>query len=284
MQPTTVKTKYILGSFLRHFAVIVLAVIFFTPFLLSISTSLKTSSQVYKVPMEWMPSPFEFNNFSNAWSQSRLARPISNTLLITALSMAGVFISVPLVAFGFARIKFAGRGFLFMVLLSTMMLPIQITIIPLYVIYKNIGWLDTYRPLIVPAFLGGAPFFVFLVRQFFLTIPISLEDAATIDGCSRIGVFLRIFLPLSRPALAAIGIFAFVNTWNEYLRPLVFIRSRSKMTLTVALSFFRDIEGSIQYNLVMAAAIIAVIPCLAVFLSAQRFFIQGISTTGMKSL
>ena len=171
-----------------------------------------------------------------------------------------------------------------MVLLSTMMLPIQITIIPLYIIYKNIGWLDTYRPLIVPAFLGGAPFFVFLVRQFFLTIPVSLEDAATIDGCSRIGVFLRIFLPLSRPALSAIGIFAFVNTWNEYLRPLVFIRSRSKMTLTVALSFFRDIEGSIQYNLVMAAAIIAVIPCLIVFLSAQRFFIQGISTTGMKSL
>ena len=265
-----------------HLVLGILLLLFMLPILWMLSTSLKPASQVELRPPQWIPSPFNWVNFADFWRYASFDRGILNSAIMTFGAMIGVFVSGPFVAFGFARLQFAGRNFLFVVVLATMMLPAQVTLIPLYIIYKNIGWLNTFYPFIVPSFLGGGAFFIFLLRQFFLTIPVELEDAARIDGCNAFRIFAQIFLPLSKPVLATIGIFSFVNGWNDYFGPLIFLSSPKKMPVTVVLATFKDLEGGIQYNLVMAAAFVAVLPCLAVFFIFQEHLVGGIAISGLK--
>jgi len=216
------------------------------------------------------------------WELISFHTPFLNSVIITSGSLLGILLSAPLVAFGFARLDFKGKNFLFIVLLGTIMLPAQITIIPLYIIYRYLNWIDTFKPFIIPAFFGGGAFNIFLLRQFFMTIPFELEDSARIDGCSTLGIFWRIFIPLSKPVLAAVVIFSFVNTWNDYFTPLIFLSSAEKLPLTVALALFKDVQGGLEYNMVMAAALVATIPCIAIFLAAQKYFVEGIALTGLK--
>lgn len=259
-----------------------LILIFFLPFFWMFTTALKTTVQIFAYPIKWLPNPVAWQNFSEMWGLISFSIPLRNSCIITFGSLIGIFLSAPLVAFGFARLRFWGRDLLFIVVLATIMLPIQVTIIPLYIIYHRLGWIDTFKPLIIPFWFGGTPFFIFLLRQFFMAIPMELEDAAKIDGCSTLGIYWRIFLPLAKPALAAVGIFAFIQRWNAYFGPLIYVSSREKQPITVVLALFKDVQGSLQYNLVMAGAVISIIPCIVIFLLFQKYFVKGITVTGIK--
>jgi len=203
-----------------------------------------------------------------------------NTVYITLLSILGTLLSSSLVAYSFARLRWPGRDALFLVLLSTMMLPGAVTMIPVFLIFRALGWVDTLRPLWIPSFFGGA-FGVFLLRQFFLTIPNELEDAAKIDGCSYFGIYRRIMLPLIKPALAALTIMTFMGSWNNFMGPLIYINSPEKMTVAYALQLFQGAHGA-EYGLLMAASTLVMLPVLLVFFFTQRYFIQGITLTGIK--
>ena len=203
-----------------------------------------------------------------------------NTVYITILSILGTILSSSLVAYSFARLRWPGRDVLFLVLLATMMLPAAVTMIPVYLIFRSLGWIDTLRPLWIPSFFGGA-FGVFLLRQFFMTIPTDLEDAAKIDGCSYFGIYWRIMLPLIKPALAALTIMTFMASWNNFMGPLIYINSPEKMPLAYALQLFQS-SYSAEYALLMAASTLVMLPVLIVFFFTQRYFIQGITLTGLK--
>jgi len=203
-----------------------------------------------------------------------------NTVLVTALNIAGVIFSSSLVAFSFARLRWPGRDILFVIMLSTMMLPAAVTLIPVFLIFKHLGWVDTLRPLWIGSYFA-APFNVFLLRQFFLTIPLDLEDAAKIDGCSYLRIYWSIMMPLVKPALAALTIMAFLGSWNNFMGPLIYISSPEKMTLAYALRLFQSAHSS-EYGMLMAAATMVMLPVLLVFFFTQRYFIQGITLTGMK--
>jgi ABC-type glycerol-3-phosphate transport system permease component len=197
--------------------------------------------------------------------------------------MFGQVFSAALVAFGFARIKFPGKTPLFIILISTMMIPFQVTMIPTFLLFASLGWINTYLPLIVPAFFGGGAFFIFLLRQFFMTIPRDLDEAAIIDGCGSFGIFWRIMLPLSKPALTTVAVFSFIAHWNDFLGPLIYLNSPKMYTLAVGLSFFQSrFTGGTNFSLLMAASLIVLLPVLLVFFFSQRFFIEGITLTGIK--
>jgi len=288
MTDTTVKWRAslsrerVINAIIVYFILTISALIFSFPFFWMLSTAFKSPAQIFAIPMRWLPNPIHWQNFPIMWELISFQTPLLNSIIITGGSLLGILISAPLVAFGFARLDFKGKDLLFITLLGTIMLPIQITIIPLYIIYRYLNWIDTFKPFIIPAFFGGGAFNIFLLRQFFMTIPFELEDSARIDGCSTFGIFWRIFIPLSKPVLAAVGIFSFVGVWNEYFRPLIFLSSPEKIPLTVALALFRDVQGGLEYNLVMAAALVATIPCIAIFLAAQKYFVEGITLTGLK--
>ena len=201
--------------------------------------------------------------------------------IITFATMVGTLLSSSIVAYGFARLRARGRDVLFMILLSTMMIPPQVTMIPVFALFKLLNWTDTFKPLIIPNFFGGA-FFIFLLRQFYMTIPIELDDAAKIDGCSYLGIFSRIILPLTKPALATVAIFSFMWSWNDFMDPLIYLNSRDKLTLTLALNRFTGMYGMTAWNLLMAASLVVALPCFVLFFFAQRYFIQGIVVTGLK--
>jgi multiple sugar transport system permease protein len=205
---------------------------------------------------------------------------LRNTVWITALSMFGTLLSCSWVVYGFARFRFPGRDFFFLLLLATMMLPAHVTLIPLFILFREFNWLNTYLPLIVPAFFGNA-FFIFLLRQFFMTIPTELDDAAKIDGCSYVGIWWRILLPLTKPALATVAIFSFIGNWNEFLLPLIYLNDESKFTLTLGLATFRGLYHT-QWGYLMAASVTVLLPCLVVFFLAQRSFVEGITFSGLQ--
>jgi ABC-type glycerol-3-phosphate transport system permease component len=208
-------------------------------------------------------------------------RYLWNTTLITGLSIVGKVISVTLVAFAFARLRWWGRDFMFLLMLTTMMLPPHITLIPQFILFKGMGWINTYWPLILPNFFGG-PWLTFLVRQFLLTLPRDLDDAARIDGCSSFGVYWRIIMPLAKPAILIVVIFVFNGTWNEFLLPLIYLNSPDKFTLALGLRMFQG-EASTSWNLLMAASLLSMLPVLVLFLLSQKKFIQGIVFTGVKA-
>lgn len=265
---------------LTHLILLCGVVLMFIPLAWTLSTSLKTPATMYLFPPQWIPNPIRWQNYLDVFSAIPLLRYIGNTSLITICVIIGKTLSVSLVAFSFARLQWWGRDVLFLIMLATLMLPMHVTLIPQFVLFRNLGWIDTYLPLIVPDFFGG-PFLTFLMRQFFMSIPRDLDDAARIDGCSSFGVYWRILLPLSKPALLAVVILVFNGTWNEFLQPLIYLHSQDKFTLALGLRLFQG-EASTSWHLLMAASLLTMLPVLVLFFSAQRYFIQGIVFTGIK--
>lgn len=256
-------------------------VVFAMPFLWMIRTALMDYAQVQRLPLEWLPNPVRWENFREALGFMDFPILLRNTLLITVLVILGQVLSSSLVAFGFARLEFPGREILFIVLLSTMMLPAMVTEIPRFILFRHFGWIDTILPLVLPAYFGG-PFFIFLLRQFFRTIPKDLDDAARIDGCSSWRIWWQIMLPLSKPVLAVVVIFSFIWTWNDFWGPLIYLRTADKKTLSLGLQVFQGIYQT-YYHYLMAASLVVLTPVLVLYVFCQRYFTQGIVMTGMKS-
>ena len=256
-------------------------VVILAPFVWMLSTAVKVPGTEFIYPPQLFTRPLRWNNFSDGWTALPFTRWFFNTSIITVLSVAGAMLSSSLVAYGFARLEFPGRTILFVILLSTMMLPFHVRLIPMFITFRFLGWIDTYLPLIVPFFFGGLPFFIFLVRQFFLTIPLEMEDAAAIDGAGVFASFLLIILPLSRPVLGVVGVFAFIRVWNDFLEPLIYIHSMDKMTLSLGLRFFQD-QDFTDWTSLMAVSIIVLVPSVALFFVAQKYYIHGVVTTGIK--
>lgn len=254
------------------------AVLVFFPFAWTISTSLKTEQQTLAYPPTWVPDPVQWENYPDALTARPFGRYYVNTTIITTLSVIGQVLSSAVVAYGFARFRFPGRGFIFLVLLSTLMIPFHMLIIPRFILFRYLGWLDTFLPLIVPNFFGGA-FSIFLLRQYFLTIPLDLDEAAKMDGASAFQIFMRIILPLARPALGAVAVFEFVSTWNDFLGPLIYLSSDRNYTVSIGLAAFRN-DYFTAWHLFMAASAVAMLAPLIVFFLAQRYFISGVALTG----
>ena len=269
------------GDAITYVLVLFISGIILIPVFWMLSTALKAKSEVFLFPPRWIPKVLLWGNFPESLTFLPFGRYLTNTAVVTFSAMLGQILSSPLVAYAFARLRARGRDALFTMVLATMMLPWQVTMVPLFLLYKTFGWVDTYVPLILPNFFGGA-FFIFLLRQFFLTIPPELGDAAKIDGCGYFGTFTRIFLPLSKPGLATVAIFTFMWNWNDFMGPLIYLNTNDKWTLTIGLSRFTGMYGTTAWNLLMAASLITVLPCVLLFFFAQRYFIQGIVMTGVK--
>ncbi len=264
---------------------ILTGIMFTVPFLWTLSSALKTPYEILQYPPPLFPAVPQFGNFYEVWVLIEFGRFTQNSIIVTITSLIGAVSSSALVAYGFSRFRFFGRGFLFMLCLSAMMLPPQVTIIPLFVIFKNLGCINTFKPLIVPSFFGGGAFSIFLLRQFFMTLPLELDEAATIDGAGKLTIFTRILLPLSGPALSSAAIFCFIGNWNAFLEPLIFLNSRDRYTLPIGLSYLSAQPfdpGLPKDHLMMAAATMTTLPVLTIFFSAQRYFVRGIVTTGIK--
>jgi multiple sugar transport system permease protein len=274
--------QFVVKRLLTYISLIVVAALMVGPFLWMLATSLKSAGEMFAFPLRLIPHEISIDSYKEVARRMPFLLFIFNSLKIASLATLGQLFSCSLAAYAFARMRFRGREFLYFTLLATMMIPSQVTMIPVFLIMKSLGWIDTHYALIVPAFFGGA-FGTFLLRQFFATIPQDLEDAARIDGCGRLRLYWRIFLPLSKPALATLAVFSFMGYWNDLLNPVIYLSSLEKMTLTVGLATLQGAEGTIlRYNIVMAGAVISVLPILALYIAAQKWFVRGITMTGLK--
>ena len=258
---------------------VLMALIFLVPFAYLISTSLKPETQLFSRTIDWIPHPIMWSNYSAALNEFPFMRYFANTMIICIPVVIGATASSSFVAYGFSRIAWRGRDALFVVVLGTLILPYQVTMIPLFLLFREIGWVNTFLPLIVPAFFGNA-FFIFLFRQFYLGLPAELSDAARIDGCSELGIYTRIILPLSRPVLATAAIFAFIGAWSDFLGPLIYLNDESKYTLSIGVQQVIGMEP--HWTQLMAIGVMMTLPILILFFFVQRTFIQGISFSGIK--
>jgi multiple sugar transport system permease protein len=268
------RTSNIIG----HVVLILLGLVFLAPFAFMVSTSLKADSQIFTSHIEWIPRPFVWKNYPAALAYFPFWLYLRNTLIICVGTVVGTVISAALPAYGFARLRWKGRDALFFVMIATIMLPGQVTMMPVFLLFRSLGWTGTFLPLIVPAFFGNA-FSIFLLRQFFLGIPQELSDAARIDGCSEWGILWRIILPLAKPALATVALFAFMGTWTDFQGPLIYLHDEHLYTLAIGLNSFLGRHGG-EWNLLMAASTVVTVPLIVIFFFAQRTFVQGIALTG----
>jgi len=263
--------------------VIVLAgsVVFALPFIWMVRTSVMPGDQTFIFPPVWIPRELVWANWQRPWNILPFGAFFWNTLVYALISVVGTIVSTSLVAYGFARLRFRGRGTLFLLVLSTMMLPPQVTLIPRYYLFSQLQWVDSLKPLLVPQWLGASAYNIFLLRQFMMTIPLEYDEAAIIDGCSIFGIFWRIIVPLSFPAFGVIAITHFTWAWNDFMGPLIYLNRIEKYTLSIGLRLFQT-RLTIDYAALMAATIMSMIPILMVFFLAQRYFIQGIVISGVK--
>jgi len=268
------------GQAVTHAALIACSLVFLIPLYWLVSSSLKTDAQLHAWPPVWFPSPLTGEHYVKGLQFIPFPRMLGNTLIVACLSVVGTVLSCSLVAYSLANLRWKGRNLLFLVLLGTMMLPGQVTMIPLFVLFAKMGWVDTFAPLTVPHFFGGA-FAIFLMRQFFLGIPRDLSEAARIDGCGPWGVYHRIILPLSKPVIATVALFSFMGAWNDYMGPLIYLSNPENFTLSLGLAMFNSQYGSFPGQL-MAVTTVMVAPILLLFFLTQRTFIQGMSTSGIK--
>lgn len=257
-----------------------LSAIFIAPFVWLLSTSVKPDAQIFTETPVWIPETVQWKNYSDGLTAIPFLRYLGNTLTICLLSVLGTVWSASLVAYGLSRIPWRGRETLFAILIGTMLLPPQVTMVPVFGIFKSLGWLDTYLPLTVPHFFGGA-FNVFLLRQFFRTIPNELTESARLDGASEWDNYRLIVLPLAKPALWTIGLFAFIGAWNDYLGPLIYLCDDQKATLSLGLAWFRG-QYSAQWGQMMAVSTVVTLPLIVLFFFTQRTFVKGITMTGLK--
>ncbi|MCE2467598.1 MAG: carbohydrate ABC transporter permease [Caldilineaceae bacterium] len=254
--------------------------VFLTPLGWMVLTSLKPTEQIFLFPPEFIPKPVEWDNYAEAWSQGEFWTYTQNSTLVAGLNIAGNIFGSSLPAFAFARLRFVGRRVLFLIMLSTMMVPIWVTIVPTFLLFKFFGWNGTLLPLIVPGFFA-VPFYTFLLRQYFLGISHELEDAARMDGANSLAIYFRIVLPLARPVLATVAIFAFVYHWNDLITPLIYLTDEKLFTVALGLSRFRN-SYRMEMSHMMAAATFALVPVLIIYFFTQRLFIQGIVLSGSK--
>ena len=273
------------GKLLVLMIIVMLAAIFILPLVWLTSTSLKRGVDVYNLPPQWIPRPTQWTNYITAMTSGSWGRYFSNSVIITGSALIGQILSGSLAAFAFARLYTRARDFLFIILLATLMIPSQVTLIPLYIFFRRLGWINTFMPLIVPYWFGGNAFYIFLMRQYFLTIPLEMDDAARIDGCNIFQIYYKIILPLSKPLLFAVAIFSFVAHWNAFLGPLIYLDDAEKWTVTLGLASFRQTffgTTTIDVPVMMAASLMVALPCLLIFLLCQKIFIRGIVITGVK--
>ncbi|MEM7133534.1 MAG: carbohydrate ABC transporter permease [Chloroflexota bacterium] len=250
------------------------------PLIWLMSTSLKTGAQTFLMPPEWIPRPVVWQNYPDAFQAVDFGRYFWNTLAVVFWATMGTVLSGSLTAFAFARLRFPGREFLFILVLSTIMLPSIVTLIPTFIVFRSLKWINTFLPLTVPFWLGGGPFNIFLFRQFFMTIPYELDEAARIDGASNFRTYWSIILPLSKPVLATVAIFSFIHHWNDFFLPLIYLQSTEKWTMAIGLQGFKDLYST-EWNLMMAASTAMILPLLILFFFAQRYFISGIQMSGI---
>jgi multiple sugar transport system permease protein len=268
----------------KGFAYVVCTLIGFMyvfPFYWMVITALKTDQQIFQWPPALVPTTPQWQNFIESTRYIPFWLYMKNTMVICLIAVAGTLISCTLVAYGFARIRWPGREIAFIIYLSTMMLPGQVTMIPLYIVFRKLGWVGTIAPLVVPTFFGNA-FFVFLLRQFFMTIPLELTDAAHIDGANELGILWHIMLPLIKPALAAVALFTFLGNYRDFLGPLIYLTEQAQWTISLGLQMFKNMYG-LQWQLMMAASALTMLPTVVLFFLTQRTFIEGITMTGIKS-
>jgi multiple sugar transport system permease protein len=272
--------RKIVRSVAAHVALISLSVVFLVPFLWLLSTSLKVDTQILVFPPVWIPQPITFQQYVTGLNYIPFLTYLKNTAIYCALSVVGCIISSSLVAYSLARIRWPGRSLLFAIIIATLMVPAQVTLIPLFLVFKTLGWIGSLKPLIVPYFFLQ-PFAIFLLRQFFLTIPHELSEAARIDGASELRIYWSVILPLATPVLATVGLFTFLGTWNDYLGPLIYLNDPAQYTLSLGLAQFQG-EHNVLWGPLMAVSTVMIVPVLIAFFFTQRTFIQGITMTGIK--
>lgn len=275
-----IKWESITGKACIYLLLMMYSILFLFPLYWMITAGMKSSHEVFTIPMVWIPRQINWNNYIQPFIDFPFARFYLNTFTIVSLCIVGTLFSSLLVGYGFSRYHVPGSKILFILLLSTMMLPSSVTLIPVFVIFSRLKFLNTYVPLILPAFLGNA-FNIFLIRQFFMGIPKDIEESAHIDGANLVRILLSIMVPMVKPALATITIFTFIGTWNDFLGPLLYLTDRNKITVMLGLNFFKSQYG-VQWSMLMASTTLATIPCLVVFIIFQRYFVEGIALSGIK--
>jgi ABC-type glycerol-3-phosphate transport system permease component len=262
-----------------------LSIFFFGPFFWTLSSSLKVPAEIITYPPTFIPAHLQFQNYARAWTKVPFLTFYINSLIVTGLAVTGQVLSATMVAYGFARFQFPLRNTLFMLVIATLIVPWEVTIVPSFLLYKWLGWLDTLKPLIVPSWFGGSPLYIFLLRQFFMAIPRDLDEAAEMDGANSFRVLWQILVPLCLPALTTVAIFSFLQHWNEFIQPLIFLNTPDNFTVSLGLRLFQTAPadpGEPKEHLLMAASVIASVPCILLFFAAQRFFVRGIVMSGIK--
>lgn len=279
---TAMGIRYTARRLLIHLVLVSGGLLMLVPFFWLLSSSLKAPHEIYVFPPKWIPDPVRWVNYREVFEFVSVVRYTVNTTMITFFSTLGVVLSSSLAAYSFARLRFKGRNLMFGLILSTVMLPYVVTMIPVYILFTRLGWVGSYLPLIVPDWFGG-PITIFLLRQFFRTIPLELEDAARIDGASRPRIFAQIILPLARPALTVVVVLALLYNWNDFLVPLIYLHKRDMYTLALGLNALQHFESGLDYtHYVMVLATLMVLPVIVIYFLAQRAFVEGIILTGLK--
>ncbi|WP_051572135.1 carbohydrate ABC transporter permease [Ruminiclostridium cellobioparum] len=250
------------------------------PFLWMVITSLKTSGQIFIYPPVFIPDPVQLSNYTDAWVKASFSKYFFNSVFVTVLTVAGQITTSSLAAYSFSRLHYKGRDKIFLTYLATMMIPFPVVMVPNFVIMRVFHWLNSYQALIVPSIFTA--YGTFMLRQFFMSIPSELDEAATIDGSSKFGIFCKIIMPLSKPGIITLCVFSFIGSWNSFLWPLLVTNKQNMFTLPLGLAIFRGFEYNIQYNLLLAGTVICILPILVIYLLAQKFFVEGIALSGIK--
>lgn len=281
----SLRTRNLITTILLYVVMIGLSIIFMFPFFWTVSSSLKQVWELTTFPPSWLPESPQWQNYLEVLQTVPFLLWTWNSIYVVLLSTVGTVLSASVVAYAFARLRFRGRNLLFIVTLGTMMLPAQVTLIPQFILFHKLGWIETLRPLWVPMWFGGGAFFIFLFRQFFLSLPRELDEAALIDGASYPRIFWSILMPLSKPVVATVAVISFIAGWNDFINPLIYVHEADKYTLAVGLNYFRtmpDMAATPTQHLLMAGSVMVIAPVLIVFFSAQRYFVQGIVLSGIK--
>ncbi len=275
------------SNWMAYIAMLLLGIMFMFPWFWTLATSFKRPAELFIFPPEWIPQGLRIENYAEVFRQVPFALWYLNTVVVVCLVTGGVVVSATLVAYSFARFRWPGRDLLFAITLGTMMLPTEVTLIPKYILFKDLGWLNTIKPLWVPAWFGGGAFAIFLLRQFILSLPRDFDEAATIDGANPWQVLLHVLLPLMKPVLATIAIIHLIWAWNDFLEPLIYLASPEKFTLAIGLRYFNvtpggQTAGMPTEHLLMASVVMSTLPIILLFFVAQKYFVQGIVMSGLK--
>lgn len=281
LKPTPVRSTTVI----LYILAIGLGIIFMFPFFWTLMSSLKTPQEMATFPPTWIPEVPQFRNYGTVLTSVPFMLWTYNSLFVVVLSTLGTILSATIVAYSFARFEYRGRDVIFLITLGTLMLPAQVTLIPQFVLFHRLGWINTLYPLWLPAWFGGGAFAIFLLRQFIMSLPKELDEAAVIDGASYLRIFWQILLPLCKPVIATIAVISFINSWNDFVNPLIYLQLPEKFTLAVGLQYFTtlpEVGGEPTQHLLMAASIMIIAPVIVLFFATQRYFVQGIVLSGIK--